>query len=117
MNYKYFPHTPEDIKEMLSVCGVDSLDGLYADIPDSVKFHGDYDLPSEKSELEVRAFFDKIGKEDKQLTCFAGAGATTTTLLPPYRSSSSALNSSPRTLLIKLKYRKARSSTSSNTSR
>lgn len=75
MNYKYFPHTPEDIKEMLSVCGVDSLDGLYADIPDSVKFHGDYDLPSEKSELEVRAFFDKIGKEDKQLTCFAGAGA------------------------------------------
>ena len=35
--FKYFPHTPEDIQQMLDVCGVNSLDDLYADVPEEVK--------------------------------------------------------------------------------
>lgn len=74
MTYKYFPHTDEDLKEMLAKVGVDSLDGLYAEVPESIRFKGDYDLPEGKSEMEIRRFFDALGNENKQLTCFAGAG-------------------------------------------
>lgn len=74
MTYKYFPHTDEDLKEMLAKVGVDSLDGLYAEVPESILFKGDYDLPEGKSEMEIRRFFDALGNENKQLTCFAGAG-------------------------------------------
>lgn len=59
---------------MLAKVGVDSLDGLYAEVPESIRFKGDYDLPEGKSEMEIRRFFDALGSENKQLTCFAGAG-------------------------------------------
>lgn len=72
--YKYFPHTPEDIVGMLAKCGAESIDSLYNDIPRELLLKGDYELPSEKSELEIRAFFDKLGRKNKQLVCFAGAG-------------------------------------------
>ena len=74
MNYKYFPHTQEDLKAMMEKVGVDSLDGLYAQIPDSIRFRGDYKLPSEMSEMEVRDVFAKLGSQNEQLTCFAGYG-------------------------------------------
>ena len=74
MDYKYFPHTEEDLQAMLAKAGVDSLDALYAQIPDSIRFKGDYQLPSEMSELEVRDTFEKLGSQNKQLTCFAGYG-------------------------------------------
>ena len=72
--YKYFPHTDEDLKAMLERVGVDSLDALYADIPESIRFRGDYELPSEMSEMEVRELFETLGAENQQLTCFAGMG-------------------------------------------
>ena len=72
--YKYFPHTPEDVSSMLEKCGAGSLDSLYTDVREDIRLKGDYDLPSEKSELEVRAFFDRLGRKNSQLTCFAGAG-------------------------------------------
>ena len=74
MQYKFFPHTEEDLKEMLAKVGVSSLDGLYAEVPESIRFKGEYDLPEAKSELEIRQFFGKLGKKNKQLVCFAGAG-------------------------------------------
>lgn len=74
MDYKYFPHTDSDIKEMLHTIGIDSLDALYAEVPDEIRFNGDYNLPEAMSEIEVRAFFEKLGKENRQLVCFAGAG-------------------------------------------
>ncbi len=74
MDYKYFPHTEEDLQAMLAKAGVDSLDALYAQIPEAIRFRGDYQLPSEMSELEVRDLFEKLGSQNKQLTCFAGMG-------------------------------------------
>jgi len=74
MTFKYFPHTDEDLQLMLDKAGVASLDDLYAQIPESVRFRGDYDLPSEMSELEVRQLFEQLGSQNRQLTCFAGAG-------------------------------------------
>lgn len=74
MAYKYFPHTEADLQEMLAKVGVKSLDDLYAEVPESIRFRGDYDLPEAKSEMEVRRLFVGLGKENKLLTCFAGAG-------------------------------------------
>ncbi|MBO4826125.1 MAG: aminomethyl-transferring glycine dehydrogenase subunit GcvPA [Prevotella sp.] len=74
MNYKFFPHTDDDIRQMLSVAGAESLDALYADIPESIRFRGEYDLPEALSELEIRQFMQTLGMLNDQLTCFAGAG-------------------------------------------
>lgn len=74
MDYKYFPHTSDDLQAMMEKAGVTDLDGLYAQIPDAIRFKGDYQLPSEMSELEVRQLFDKLGSQNQQLTCFAGYG-------------------------------------------
>ena len=74
MDYKYFPHTEDDLKAMLAKVGVKSLDELYAQIPEDIRFKGDYELPWGASELEVRQVFEKLGSENKQLTCFAGMG-------------------------------------------
>ena len=74
MTYKYFPHTEDDLKAMLAKAGVKSLDELYAQIPEDIRFKGDYELPRGASELEVRQVFEKLGSENKQLTCFAGMG-------------------------------------------
>ena len=74
MDYKYFPHTSDDLAAMLEEVGVKDLDGLYDQIPESIRFKGDYELPRAASELEVRQFFEKLGGENKQLTCFAGLG-------------------------------------------
>ena len=74
MIYKFFPHTEDDLQTMLAKVGVKSLDELYAQIPESIRFKGDYELPRGASELEVRQVFERVGSENKQLTCFAGMG-------------------------------------------
>lgn len=74
MPYKYFPHTQQDIDDMLARCGVNSIDNLFSEIPESVRFRQELHIPEEKSEIEIRQFFDNLGKENRQLTCFAGAG-------------------------------------------
>lgn len=73
--YKYFPHTEADIKGMLEHIGIKSIDELYAEVPEQVRLKKDYDLPEAKSELEIRQFFAGLAAKNKQLTCFAGAGA------------------------------------------
>lgn len=74
MNYKYFPHTPSDLQAMFDKIGVKSLEELYAEVPDNIRFKGDYKLPEAMSEIEVRRIFSALGSRNKQLTCFAGAG-------------------------------------------
>lgn len=74
MSYKYFPHTEEDIRQMLSSIGMSSLDELYAELPNEVRFDSEYDIPEAKSELDIRRYFEALGRKNQQLTCFAGAG-------------------------------------------
>ncbi len=74
MNYKYFPHTPEDINEMLEVCGKKSLEELFAEIPREIRFDKEYNLPTQMSEIEIRRFFKDLASKNKSLICFAGAG-------------------------------------------
>ena len=59
---------------MFQKVGIKSLDELYAEVPEAIRFRGDYQLPEEMSELEVRQLFERLGQQNRQLTCFAGAG-------------------------------------------
>ncbi len=59
---------------MMEAVGVKSLDELYADIPESVRFKGSYELPEAMSEQDLRQYFDTLGMLNDQLVCFAGAG-------------------------------------------
>ena len=72
--FKYFPHTDEDLQAMMEKVGVKSLDDLYAEVPDEIRFRGDYQLPEQMSEVEVRQLFEKLGGQNEPLTCFGGAG-------------------------------------------
>ena len=73
--YKYFPHTADDVQQMLDVIGVRSLDDLYAEIPEEIKLHRELDLPSAKSEEEVRDIIQGLAAQNKPVVCFAGAGS------------------------------------------
>ena len=74
VGHKYLPHTADDLQAMLAAVGAHSLDDLYADVPEQLRFSGDYDLPEAMSEMEVRQLFEQLAQQNKQLTCFAGAG-------------------------------------------
>lgn len=71
---KYFPHTTEDIEQMLAVTGLKSLDDLFAEIPQQLLFNKEFALPEAMSEAEIRRFFDELGNKNSRLVCFAGAG-------------------------------------------
>lgn len=74
MNFKFFPHTKEEIEQMLKQAGMNSLDDLYADVPEQIRFRGEYDLPEPMSETEIRSLFERLGEKNRRLTVFAGAG-------------------------------------------
>ena len=71
---KYFPHTKEDIEQMLAVSGLKSMDDLFAEIPEQLLFNKEFALPEAMSEAEIRRFFDTLGRRNSNLVCFAGAG-------------------------------------------
>lgn len=75
MGFAYFPHTGEDVKIMLERIGVQSMDDLYADLPQEIIFSRDYDLPPAKSEDEIRRYFAALEGKNRGLTVFCGAGA------------------------------------------
>ncbi|HLR34129.1 MAG TPA: aminomethyl-transferring glycine dehydrogenase subunit GcvPA [Tissierellales bacterium] len=76
--YPYIPHTDEDIKKMLEVVGVDTVDDLFKDIDSELQLNRDLDLKESMSELEVTRYMSKLANENKTIsdyTCFLGAGA------------------------------------------
>lgn len=74
MSHRYLPHTPAEIDTMLGVCGMSSLDDLYADVPPELRLKQPYALPAEMSETEVRRFFRTLSAANTPLVCFAGDG-------------------------------------------
>ena len=69
----YIPATEKDIKEMLNIVGVTSINDLVRDfIP---AFRGKLNLPQPKSELELVRHIRSVAHTNKVLRCFIGAGA------------------------------------------
>ena len=73
--FSYFPHTEDDIRAMLGRIGADSLDALYADVPEKFIYRKEYDLPDAMSEQQLRDFFAELDSKDIRLNVFAGCGA------------------------------------------
>ena len=71
---KYFPHTQQDIQQMLAVAGVKSLDELFGEIPQQLLFNREFNLPEAMSEVEIRKYFETLSQRNADLVCFAGAG-------------------------------------------
>ena len=74
--FKYFPHTEEDLQEMLKACGVSSVHDLFADVPEAARFKREYNLPQALSETDLSLFFAQLTPplNTPPLICFAGAG-------------------------------------------
>jgi len=73
--FKYLPHTEEDIKIMLQRIGVESIEDLFAEIPESLRCGCDYDVPSAVSEVDLRKQFARLADKNKELIVFRGAGS------------------------------------------
>lgn len=70
----YIPHTPEELREMLSVIGVNSLDDLFADIPADMHPKS-FNIPEGKSESDLTACFEEMAAKNKtDFINFLGAG-------------------------------------------
>ena len=75
MSFAYFPHTDEDIRQMLERIGVKSLEDLYADVPAEIRYTREFDLPDSLSEIELRRKFEELDRKNNRLTVFCGCGA------------------------------------------
>jgi glycine dehydrogenase subunit 1 len=72
--YKYFPHTEEDVNQMLKKLNISSIDELFSDVSKDVWLKQEYNLTSEMSEMEVRNYFKEISKENQEMILFSGLG-------------------------------------------
>ena len=48
MKHRYLPMTEKDKQEMLETIGVSSVDELFSDIPEKVRFKGEYNIKKGK---------------------------------------------------------------------
>ena len=75
---RFAPHTDDDVRAMLEVLGLGSLDDLFSQIPPPVRLDAPLDLPEGVSEQEILADLTALAASDRtvdDLVCFAGAGA------------------------------------------
>lgn len=75
---RYLPHTPEDIASMLETIGVDSLDDLFASMPENCRRKTELKLPEPLSEWELAAHIQTISDSmavSPEYTSYMGAGS------------------------------------------
>lgn len=77
-SHRYIANAGEDIREMLSVIGVDSIDSLFESIPADVKLDALLDIPGPWSEIESRRWFRGLAARNvtpADHVSFLGGGA------------------------------------------
>jgi glycine dehydrogenase subunit 1 len=73
----YIPHTETDVQDMLKAIGVDSIDALFAAIPEEYRFPT-LDLPKPLSEMEIASDMETLSSFNvttSDYATFLGAGA------------------------------------------
>ena len=76
--HRYIPNAEEDVKEMLAVIGLDSVDRLFDSIPNDVKLDRLLDIPGPWSEIEARRWFRALAAKNKSAVdhlSFLGGGS------------------------------------------
>jgi glycine dehydrogenase subunit 1 len=72
----YIPHSEKEIKEMLEVLGVKSLDELFSDIPKEARFKGELKFHDALSELELKHYCEELASKNTHYRAsYLGAGA------------------------------------------
>ena len=71
----YTLNTPEQQAQMLAAIGVETVDELFADIPEAMRLKGGLGLPRGLSEPELLRLLHTLAVANERLVCFAGAGA------------------------------------------
>jgi glycine dehydrogenase subunit 1 len=77
MKHRYLPMTEEDKKAMLETIGVNSVDELFNDIPEKVRFKGEYNIKAAKSETALMKELFQMASRNADLkrnVSFLGAG-------------------------------------------
>lgn len=75
--HRYLPMTEEDQKEMLSAIGVSGIDELFSDIPEKVRFKGEYNIKAAKPESALIRELTQMADRNADLkrnSSFLGAG-------------------------------------------
>jgi len=75
---RYIPHTDHDITAMLAALGVESVDSLFAQVPEDLRVRAKIDLPPGVSEAEVRARLSVLAVANRVAPAtlpFVGGGA------------------------------------------
>ena len=73
----YLALTEADRDAMLDAIGVDSLEELFADLPQGVRFDGTLDVPPALTEQELTAYFEELASQNQHNgshVSFLGAG-------------------------------------------
>ncbi|UFJ42944.1 aminomethyl-transferring glycine dehydrogenase subunit GcvPA [Brevibacillus humidisoli] len=77
MKYRYLPQTDQDKRQMLEALGVDSIEQLFSDIPQEVRFNRELNISKALSEPELMAQMKKWASKNISFethACFLGAG-------------------------------------------
>ncbi|KZE55311.1 glycine dehydrogenase [Brevibacillus parabrevis] len=77
MKYRYLPQTDQDKREMLETLGISSVEELFADIPEEVRFKGALNIPEALSEPDLVKYFTRLANKNVNFSThvnFLGAG-------------------------------------------
>jgi len=70
----FIPHSPEEVREMLSVIGVQSIEDLFVDIPAEMRPRS-FELPLGLSEMQVMAKMEEMAARNRtDVVSFLGGG-------------------------------------------
>ncbi len=74
----YTPHTPEDRREMLRAIGANSIEDLFASIPEELRARKPLALPEARSEADIVREMESLAAKDRRIDdrpSFLGAGS------------------------------------------
>ena len=77
MKHRYLPMTSQDAEEMLKAIGAESIEDLFSDIPEKVRFKGEYKIKKAKSETALLKELTELSEKNANLkthSSFLGAG-------------------------------------------
>jgi len=60
---RYLPHTDEEMAEMLAVTGQQSLEDMFAHIPDDCRYQGEIEVPPALTEWDLTSRLNELGQQ------------------------------------------------------
>jgi glycine dehydrogenase subunit 1 len=78
VKFRYLPMTDTDQKEMMQEIGINSVDELFSDIPEKVRYNGDLKIEKELNEVELSRYMMGLANKNAnslEYSSFLGAGA------------------------------------------